>query len=76
MESIQMQQGIPVRARTLAPATFSVYRKYPTTIMARSESTAYARLSDVVRDIKVKVGDRVSRDQIVLSFSRDNGGEP
>lgn len=72
MESIQAQNGIPVRVWKLVPESFSVYLKYPTTLLARSESTAYALLNDVVRDIKVKVGDRVVRDQIVLSFSHDN----
>jgi RND family efflux transporter MFP subunit len=72
METIQAEAGIPVRVRKLATESFSVYRKYPTTLMARSESTAYAMLSDVVREIKVKVGDRVVRDQAVIAFSSDN----
>ncbi|WP_020611868.1 efflux RND transporter periplasmic adaptor subunit [Sediminispirochaeta bajacaliforniensis] len=72
MESIQKQNGIPVIIRTIEPEVFSVYRKYPTTLRALSESTAYSLLNDVVREIKFEVGDHVSRDQIVLSFSRDN----
>lgn len=72
MEAIQAESGIPVRVRKLVQESFSVYRKYPTTLMARSESTAYAMLSDVVREINVKVGDRVARDQTVISFSSDN----
>jgi RND family efflux transporter MFP subunit len=72
MEAIQAESGIPVRVRKLAQESFSVYRKYPTTLLARSESTAYAMLNDVVRGINVKVGDRVVRDQTVISFSNDN----
>ncbi len=72
MEAIQAESGIPVRVRKLAQESFSVYRKYPTTLRARSESTAFAMLSDVVRSVNVKVGDRVVRDQTVLSFSADN----
>jgi RND family efflux transporter MFP subunit len=49
-----------------------VYLKFPTVLQAQSESTAYASLSDVVRQINVKVGDRVERDQVILSFSQDN----
>jgi RND family efflux transporter MFP subunit len=41
-------------------------------LQAQSESTAYASLNDVVRKINVKVGDRVERDQVILSFSQDN----
>jgi RND family efflux transporter MFP subunit len=49
-----------------------VYLKYPTVLQAQSESIAYASISDVVRKINVKVGDRVERDQVILSFSPDN----
>lgn len=72
MEQIQAENGIPVRARLLAPRDFSVYLKYPTTLRSRAESTAYASVNDVVREIPVKVGDRVVRDQTVLAFSLDN----
>jgi RND family efflux transporter MFP subunit len=72
METLYTENGYPVSIRTLRAEDFSVYLKYPTVLQARSESTAYASLSDVVRQINVKVGDRVERDQVILSFSRDN----
>jgi RND family efflux transporter MFP subunit len=72
MAAIQSETGIPVKVRKLVGESFSVYSKYPTTLRARSESTAFAMLSDVVREIGVKVGDRVVRDQTVISFSTDN----
>ena len=72
MEQIQAEKGIPVRVRQLTAGDFSVYLKYPTTLRSRAESTAYASVSDVVREIPVKVGDKVSRDQTVLTFSLDN----
>ncbi|WP_255949266.1 efflux RND transporter periplasmic adaptor subunit [Brucepastera parasyntrophica] len=39
---------------------------------ARSESTAYAAIGDVVRHVNVNVGDHVEQDQVVLSLSADN----
>jgi RND family efflux transporter MFP subunit len=72
METLYTENGYPVSTRTLKAEEFSVYLKYPTVLQAQSESTAYAALSDVVRKINVKVGARVARDQVILSFSPDN----
>ena len=72
METLYAENGYPVSVRTLRAEEFSVYLKYPTVLQAQSESTAYASISDVVRKINVKVGDRVKRDQVILSFSPDN----
>ncbi|MDR0760269.1 MAG: efflux RND transporter periplasmic adaptor subunit [Treponema sp.] len=72
METLYAENGYPVSVRTLKAEEFSVCLKYPTVLQAQSESTAYASLNDVVRNINVKVGDRVERDQVVLSFSQDN----
>jgi RND family efflux transporter MFP subunit len=72
METLYAENGYPVSVRTLRAEEFSVYLKYPTVLQAQSESTAYAAISDVVRKINVKVGDRVERDQVILSFSPDN----
>ncbi len=72
MEKIQRENGTPVGVRAARAGVFSVYRQYPSTITARSESTAYAATSDFVRAVTAKVGDRVARDQTIVQFSRDN----
>ncbi|MDR2054189.1 MAG: efflux RND transporter periplasmic adaptor subunit [Treponema sp.] len=72
METLYTENGYPVSVRTLEAEEFSVYLKYPTVLQAQSESVAYASISDVVRKINVKVGDRVERDHVILSFSEDN----
>jgi RND family efflux transporter MFP subunit len=72
MESLYAQNGRPVTVRPAESGDFSVYLKFPSTVYAAAESAAYASLSDVVREISAKVGDRVERDQVILSFSRDN----
>ena len=72
MEQIHQEQGVPVVIREMKPATFSTYLKYPSTLMARSESTAKASISDVVRTIHVKIGDAVKKDQVIISLSQDN----
>ncbi|GHU64467.1 hypothetical protein FACS189447_01330 [Spirochaetia bacterium] len=72
MEQLYAENGSPVSVRKLEAEDFSVYLKYPTVIYASSESTAYAGLSDVVRTIPKKVGDKVARDEIIVSFSAEN----
>ena len=72
MDQIYEAEGRPVSVRPLNPGPFSVYLQYPTVLRTRSESTAYASLSDVVRATPIKVGTFVKRDQVVLSFSHDN----
>jgi len=72
MEQIYMEQGRPVHVRTVKGEPFSVYLKYPAEYNARSQSTAYAKVTDVVRNVSVHVGSRVVRDQVVVTFSLDN----
>ncbi len=72
MDQIQQERGVPVVVREIKPETFYEQLKYPATFRARSESTASAGLSDVVRTVLVGVGDKVSKDQIVLTFSQDH----
>ena len=72
MEQIYAEEGRPVRTRSLEPEDFSVYLKFPSTLRAKSESTAYSSLSDVVREVKAAVGDRVLRDQVLVSFDHGN----
>ncbi len=72
MDGMYATEGKPVTVRTVAGEPFSVYLAYPTVLNSRSESTAYAALSDVVRSTPVKVGTFVKRDQVILSFSHDN----
>jgi RND family efflux transporter MFP subunit len=72
MEQIYSESGKPVEVRTVQPQPFSVYLEYPADFRARTQSTVYAKLDDVVREIDVQVGQKVKRDQIVIGFSRDN----
>ncbi len=72
MEQIYSEEGRPVHVRTIQAQPFSVYLKYPADFKARTQSTAYAKISDVVREISVRVGDHVARDQVVLTFSLDD----
>lgn len=72
MEQIHAEEGIPVRVRTVGEENFSARLKYPAELRARSESTAYASLTDVVRRVGYNVGDYVQKDAVVTAFSPDN----
>lgn len=72
MEQIHQEEGLPVVTREMRPSVFRTFLKYPASFMARSESTAKAGLSDVVRVIHAKLGDTVRKDDVVISFSLDN----
>jgi RND family efflux transporter MFP subunit len=74
MEQIHQEEGLPVVTREMRPSTFTTFLKYPAAFMARSESTAKADLSDVVRAIHAKLGDSVQKDEVIISFSQDNPG--
>jgi RND family efflux transporter MFP subunit len=72
MNALYAAQGTPVSTRTLSGEDFSVYLKYPSVLEASSQASAYAGLSEVVRAINAKVGDKVRRDQVIVGFSADN----
>jgi RND family efflux transporter MFP subunit len=72
MEQLHSEAGLPVRVRELADEDFSVYLKYPTVLDSLSESTAYSTLTDVVRKVAVKAGDKVERGDVIVSFSENN----
>jgi len=72
MDQLQTENGLPVYVRTITKRPFSVYLKYPAEFRAKRQSTAYAKIPDVVRKVLGKVGDRVERDQAIVLFSEDN----
>ncbi|MDR2588596.1 MAG: efflux RND transporter periplasmic adaptor subunit [Spirochaetales bacterium] len=72
MEQIHEEQGVPVTLRQMRPALFTTFFKYPAAFIARSESTAKAAVTDVVRTVHGKIGESVKKDQVILAFSQDN----
>lgn len=72
MEQIYIQEGVPVKTRRVEGETFSTSFKYSGTLKARSEAVEYARVADVVQAVDVKVGDYVQKDQMVLTFPKNN----
>lgn len=68
MEQIQKEQGIPVRVKPIELGTFNQKLSYNATLAGLEESTAQAMVSDIVLRINAKVGDRVSKGQVIMNF--------
>ena len=72
IEDIHKEEGIPVRASMIAPQEFSTFLNYTSTLTGVEESTASAMVSDKVADILAEVGDYVEKDQLIVTFPKDN----
>lgn len=68
MEQIQNEEGIPVRQTTVETTTFHQELIYNASLNGSEESTATAMVSDIITKINAKVGDKVSKGQIIISF--------
>ena len=71
MQQLQNELGIPVRVETVALETFSQELTYNAPLGGMEESTAQAMVGDIVTAIQVKIGDRVSAGQLVMTFPRN-----
>ncbi len=72
MEEIYRQEGVPVRTQLIEPQTFSQSLFFNGRLSGIRESSAYASIGDRVEKIMVKVGDLVTKDQVLLTFPEDN----
>ncbi len=63
---------MPIRTALLEPAAFSSSYEYTATLTGVKESSAFAAVSDKVDRIHYKVGDRVEKDAVIISFPSDN----
>ena len=68
MQQIQAEEGIPIRQAIVAPSTFHQELKYNANLNGLEESTAQAMVSDIVTRINAKVGDKVNKGEVIISF--------
>lgn len=72
MNQIYEEEGVPVRVDTVTPVAFAVSNEYNAVLTGVEESSAHAALADRVDQVNVKVGDRVTKDSVILTFPTDN----
>ncbi len=68
LQQIQAEEGIPVRLLEVQPQTFLHQLRYNALLSGAEESTVQSNLSEVIQSIHAKVGDRVSKGQLIVSF--------
>ncbi len=68
MQQIQAEQGIPIRQKVVETTTFHQDLKYNANLNGLEESTAQAMVSDIITRINAKVGDRVNKGDVIISF--------
>lgn len=72
MEQIYMEEGVPVRTRTVEHTDFYTVLGFNAILTGIKESTAYASMGDKVETILVNVGDFVKKDQVLVTFPMDS----
>ena len=72
MDMYHKELGIPVRVSPAERGVFDQVLSYNAALDGSQESTAQAMVSDVVSEIRFKVGDRVNKDDIVVVFPRNS----
>ena len=72
MEQLYAEQGVPVKVTTVAPQEFIAANEYKAVLTGIEESSAFSAVSDKIDKINYKVGDRVKKDDVVLTFPTDN----
>lgn len=68
MEQLQSELGLPVRTEQITATTFEQILRYNATLTGIEESTPQAMVSDIITKITAKVGDRVNKGDIIVSF--------
>jgi membrane fusion protein (multidrug efflux system) len=71
MEQLQKEQGIPVRIQAVENQTFKQELSYNAVLNGLEESTAQAMVSDIVTSINARVGDHVTKGQVIVTFPQN-----
>jgi len=72
MDTLYRENGIPVKTVTVQPRTFAAKYRYHAVLSGFEETNASAPVNDRVEKVLFAVGDRVEKDQIVVTFPTDN----
>ena len=68
MEEIQKEKGKPVRVATASTMDLNDIRTFNGAISGVQPATAIAKLSDPIKKIHVKIGSKVTKDQLLAEF--------
>ena len=71
MEQIYSDEGVPVTIEKIKTQDFVKSLNYSGVLTGIEQSSAYASLGDKIEKVLVKVGDKVKKDQILVTFPTD-----
>jgi RND family efflux transporter MFP subunit len=72
MAQLHEELGIPVRVKELKAETFEQMLRYNAILSGMQESTVQAMIGDVITGINAKVGDRVEKGDIIVTFPKNS----
>ena len=72
MDNLHEENGVPVRVETVTLKRLGAMYSFNAMLTGVEETVAKSLVEDTVESIKFKVGDRVAKDQIVITFPDDN----
>lgn len=72
ISGIQKREGVPVRVETAALGTISHTLQFSGTLEGEEQAVIVSRLLEVVTEIPLRVGQRVSRGQVVARLDNSN----
>ncbi len=71
MEQLYNENGLPVKVETLENKAFSKQLTYNATLNGIEETSEFASFAAKVEAVKVKIGDYVTKDQVLVTFPED-----
>lgn len=72
MDQLHQENGVPVRIETIQTKPFATKNSFHAVLTGIQESTANAMIADKVERILKNVGDRVEKDEVVITFPTEN----
>lgn len=74
MEQLYSENGVPVKVQTISEKPITFAQNFNAVLTGYKESNASSMLADKVETIHFQVGDKVEKDNVVISFPTDSPG--
>lgn len=74
IEQIREDEGVPINIETIKHQPFQKTLSFFSKLSGIKESTKGAIVGGKIEKVNARVGDRVSKDQIIIKFAEDNPG--
>ena len=72
ISDIQKEQGVPIEAQTVTQDTLVYSLQFSGNVEGYSQATTISHLTEKVSEVRVKVGDRVSKGDVLVLLNKSN----